>query len=612
MKKKSSSGFNEKITPYFLPTTAKELKALGWERPDIILVTGDSYIDSPYIGIAVIGKILQKAGFNTAVIAQPDINSDADITRLGEPKLFWGVSGGCIDSLVANYTASKKRRKKDDYTPGGINNRRPDRAVIQYTNLIRRYFKNTLPIVLGGIEASLRRISHYDFWSDKIRKSILFDSKADFIVYGMGERTAVALAGKLLNKDTYFDDLSGLCYISKEKREDYIQLPSFAEVKSDSVKFVEMFNLFYQNNDPLTAKGLCQQHDSRYLVQNPPSQYLTESELDGIHDLDYARDLHPYYKKYGDVSALDTIRFSIPLHRGCYGECNFCAIAVHQGRRVRWRSEKSILKEAKAISNMPDFKGIITDAGGPTANKYGFECKKKLEKGSCQDKRCLYPEVCRNLKPDHLKLINLLRKLRSIKGVKHIFTASGIRYDLIFADKKRGDQYIKEIVNHHVSGQLKIAPEHTEDSLLSCMGKPGQRELLKFKKKFDAFSKVSGKKQFLTYYFIAAHPGCEDAHMRKLKKFTMEKLNINPEQVQVFTPTPSTYSSLMYHTKLNPFSGEKIFVEKTSNGREKQKKIITGKKENRSQQGSYRLSHNYTGSLTKNGRKIYKKRNPPC
>ncbi len=609
MEKKSSSGFKKKFIPFFLPTTAKELKTLGWERPDIILVTGDSYIDSPYIGIAVIGKVLQKAGFNTAVIAQPDISSDGDIKRLGEPKLFWGVSGGCIDSLVANYTPSKKRRKKDDYTPGGINNRRPDRAVIQYTNLIRRCFKNTCPIVLGGIEASLRRISHYDFWSDKIRKSILFDAKADFIVYGMGERTAVALAGKLLNEDTYFDDLSGLCYISKEKRDDYIQLPSFTEVKSDSARFLEMFNLFYQNNDPLTAKGLCQKHDSRYLVQNPPSLYLTGPELDGVHDLEYARDLHPYYKKSGNVRALDTIKFSIPVHRGCYGECNFCAIAVHQGRRVRWRSEKSILKEAKVISNLPDFKGIITDAGGPTANMYGFECKKKLEKGSCQDKRCLYPEVCRNLKPDHLKLINLLKKLRSIKGIKHIFTASGIRYDLIFADKKSGDKYIKEIVNHHVSGQLKIAPEHTEDSLLSCMGKPGPGALLKFKKKFDAFSKVSGKKQFLTYYFIAAHPGCEDAHMRKLKKFTMEKLKINPEQVQIFTPTPSTYSSLMYHTELNPFTGEKIFVEKNFKGREKQKKIITGEKDTRIRLGSCKKN---TGSLTKNGRKFYKQRNPPC
>ncbi|HBN27065.1 MAG TPA: YgiQ family radical SAM protein [Desulfobacteraceae bacterium] len=589
MKKNNLPGFNKNCTSFFLPTTANELKTLGWERPDIILITGDSYIDSPYIGIAVIGKVLQKAGFNTAVIAQPDINSGDDIKRLGEPKLFWGVSGGCIDSLVANYTASKKKRKKDDYTPGGINNRRPDRAVIQYTNLIRRYFKNTVPIVLGGIEASLRRISHYDFWSDKIRKSILFDAKADYLVHGMGEKTAVALAGKLLNKDTCFDDLSGLCYISKQKRDDYIQIPSFNDVKSDSVKFVEMFNLFYQNNDPLTAKGLCQKHDSRYLVQNPPSDYLTGPELDGVHDLEYARDLHPYYKKAGDVRALDTIRFSIPLHRGCYGECNFCAIAVHQGQRVRWRSEKSILKEARVISNLPDFKGIITDAGGPTANMYGFECKKKLEKGSCQDKRCLYPKVCRNLKADHLKLVNLLRKLRSIKGVKHIFIASGIRYDLVFSDKKSGNQYIKEIVNHHVSGQLKIAPEHTEDSVLACMGKPEQSSLLEFKKKFDTFSKGSGKKQFLTYYFIAAHPGCKEADMRKLKKFTMEKLKMNPEQVQIFTPTPSTYSSIMYHTELNPFSGKKIFVEKTFNGREKQKKIII-----------------------ENGRKIYKKRNPPC
>ena len=561
----------------FLPTTEEELKSLGWERPDVILVTGDSYIDSPYIGVAVIGKVLLKAGFSAAIIAQPDMNSDDDIKRLGEPKLFWGISGGCVDSLVANYTASKKRRRKDDYTPGGINNRRPDRAVIQYTNLIRRFFKNTAPIVLGGIEASLRRICHYDFWSNTIRKSVLFDAKADFIIYGMGEATVVALA-KMLNNNKQANNIPGLCYISKEKRDDYIELPSFDEVKSNSGKFIEMFHIFYQNNDPATAKGLCQKHDSRYLIQNPPQHYLTSIDLDEIHDIGYKRDLHPYYKKFGNVKALDTIKFSISTHRGCYGECNFCAISVHQGRTVQWRNEKSILKEAEIISNLPGFRGTVTDVGGPTANMYGFECKKKLKEGSCLDKRCLYPEVCRSLKPNHSILINLLSKLMSIKGVKHLFTASGIRYDLIFADKKNGSRYLKQIVNHHVSGQLKIAPEHTEDNILNLMGKPKNKYLLDFKKEFDTYSEKSGKKQFLTYYLIAAHPGCREADMRKLKKFTREKLKTNPEQVQIFTPTPSTYSTLMYYTGLNPFTGKKIFVEKSFNGRKKQKQIVTEKK----------------------------------
>jgi len=566
----------------FLPTTKKEIKALGWEKPDVILVTGDSYIDSPYVGVAVIGKVLMKKGFKTAIIAQPDVNSDKDIKRLGEPKLFWGVTGGCVDSLVANYTALKKRRKKDDYTPGGVNNRRPDRAVIRYVNLIRRYYKATAPIVLGGIEASLRRICHYDFWSDSIRKSILFDAKADFLVYGMGEKTTVRLAKALQNAQSTHD-IPGICYISKEKRDDYSELPSYDEVKTGEVKagkdkFSKMFTVFYQNNDPITAKGLFQKHDSRYLIQNPPSEYLDSKELDEIHNLTYEKDLHPYYRKMGNVRALDTIRFSIPSHRGCYGECNFCSIAAHQGRTVQWRSEESIIKEAEAISRLPDFKGTITDVGGPTANMYGFECKRKMKKGSCQDKRCLHPSVCKSLSPDHLPLIRLLKKLKGIEGIKHVFSASGIRYDLIFSDQKAGDTYIKQIAGHHVSGQLKLAPEHTETNVLELMGKPGDRHLLDLKKRFDTYSKKAGKKQFLTYYFIAAHPGCSDRDMKNLKKFTREKLNLSPEQVQIFTPTPSTYSSLMYYTGQNPFTGENLFVEKDGKRKSRQKEILIDKK----------------------------------
>ncbi len=577
MKSVKSNNSHPVADAQFLPTTGKEIKALGWERPDIILVTGDSYIDSPYIGVAVIGKVLLKAGFKTAVIAQPDVHSGIDIKRMGEPKLFWGVSGGCVDSLVANYTALKKRRKKDDYTPGGVNNRRPDRAVIQYTNLIRRHFKNTAPIVLGGIEASLRRICHYDFWSDAVRKSVLFDAKADFLVYGMGETTVVCLA-KALNESQPLDEIPGLCYISKEKKDAYIELPSYNEVKAGTDKFIEMFDIFYQNNDPVTAKGLFQKHDSRYLIQNPPSEYLDSKGLDAVHDLKFERDLHPYYRKMGHVKALDTIRFSIPIHRGCYGECNFCSISVHQGRTIRWRSEKSILKEAEVVSRMPDFKGTITDVGGPTANMYGFECKKKLKKGSCSDKRCLYPNVCKSLKPDHSHLISLLKKLKRIKGIKHVFSASGIRYDLIFSDQKAGEAYLKQIADHHVSGQLKIAPEHTAAAVLDLMGKPGNRYLLDFKKIFDKYSQKAGKKQFLTYYFIAAHPGCKDADMNKLKKFTQEKLKMNPEQAQIFTPTPSTYSSLMYYTGLNPFTEKKIFVEKDANRRDRQKQTLIKKR----------------------------------
>lgn len=551
------------------------MESLGWDRADVILVTGDSYIDSPYIGVAVIGRVLTQAGFKAAIIAQPAMDSAADITRLGEPRLFWGISGGSVDSMVANYTATFKKRKSDDYTPGGQNDRRPDRALIQYSNLIRRHFKNTVPLVLGGVEASLRRIAHYDAWSGTIRKSVLFDAKADYLVYGMGEKTVVALA-RALNDGVSPDAISGLCYISRTVPGEYLELPAIDAVVADGRSFAAMFRTFYDNTDPLTARGLAQRHDDRYLIQNPPSPYLTQAELDAVHDLPYTRDLHPHDRERGEVKALDTIRFSIPTHRGCYGECRFCAIAVHQGRTVRWRSENSILTEARTMTRHPDFKGVIRDAGGPTANMYGFECEKKLKKGACVNKNCLFPTVCPSLKPDHGPLIRLYRALRSINGVRHIFTASGIRYDLIYSDEKSGLAYMKEMVEHHVSGQLKIAPEHSEKEVLDLMGKSGADHLLRFKKDFERFSRNAGKKQFLTYYLMAAHPGCTLSHMTRLKDFAREKLGILPEQVQVFTPTPSTVSTLMYATGIDPVSGRPVFVEKTREGREKQKNVITG------------------------------------
>jgi len=564
----------------FLPTTQEELDKLGWNKLDVILVTGDSYIDSPFIGVAVIGKVLLKAGYRVGIIAQPDSHSGKDIKRLGEPELFWGITGGSVDSLVSNYTATKKRRKKDDYTPGGINNRRPDRAVIVYTNLIRKFFKHTKPVVLGGIEASLRRISHYDFWSNKIRKSILFDAKADLLVYGMGERTVVELADKLKAEED-IKDIKGICYISKEKKPDYIELPSFEKVIKDKHAFIDSFNLFYVNTDPHTAKGLCQKQDLRYLVQNPPGPYLTQKELDAVYEMDFERDLHPFYKKQGEVKALETIKFSLTTHRGCYGECNFCAIAVHEGRTVRWRSEKSVLKEAECLTKHPGFKGNILDAGGPTANMYGFECKKKLSRGSCKDKRCLYPEICTRLKVDHSSQIKLLRRLRNLKGIKKVFVASGIRYDLLLHDKKYGTAYLKEIVGHHVSGQMKVAPEHIEENILKKMGKPGKESLLEFKDMFYKLTQTAGKKQFLTYYLMAAHPGCQDKDMRELHLFATEKLKTHPEQVQIFTPTPSTYSTLMYYTEMDPLTRKKIFVEKHNSKKERQKYIVVKRKKMR-------------------------------
>jgi uncharacterized radical SAM protein YgiQ len=560
----------------YLPTTQNEVKQRGWKNLDVILVSGDSYIDSPYIGIAVIGHVLADAGFKVGIIAQPDIESDQDITRLGEPNLFWGVSAGSIDSMVANYTASRKKRRQDDYTPGGINNKRPDRATIVYTNLIKRYFKNTKPVVLGGLEASLRRLAHYDYWSDKIRRSILFDSKADYLIYGMAERSVIEFAN-LLQQNQSPENVRGLCYISKDPIEDYISLPSYETVCEDKNSFIDAFHLFYKNNDPLTAKGLVQAHGDRYLIQNPPAIYLSQTELDQVYSLPFERNLHPYYAAEGPVKALETIKFSINTHRGCYGECNFCAIAVHEGRTVRWRSEESILSEAESLTKLKDFKGYIHDVGGPTANMYGFDCTKKINKGVCADRRCLSPVMCSALRPNHKPQVNLLKKLRTIEGVKKIFVASGIRYDLILKDRSFGNTYLNEIVEHHVSGQMKIAPEHTNDSILSLMGKPSSSELLAFKARFDKLNKQKGKNQFLTYYFIAAHPGCSDREMEETRKFVMKELKILPEQVQIFTPTPSTYASLMYYTELNPFTREPIFVEKDLHRKNKQKQILVKK-----------------------------------
>ena len=416
----------------FLPTTMEEVRKLGWDSLDIILVSGDTYIDSSYNGSALIGKWLYKHGFKVGIIAQPDINSDKDIKRLGEPNLYWAVSAGCVDSMVANYTATKKKRKSDDFTPGGENIRRPDRASIIYTNLIKRFFKNgNAPVVLGGIEASLRRITHYDYWSNNLRRPLIFDAKADILSYGMGEKSMLALA-QALKGGREWRNIRGLSYIAKEKKDSYLELPSFDECVKDKREFVKAFDIFYHNCDPITAKGLCQLCGDRYLIQNPPSENFTSEELDSIYSMDFERDVHPYYKAMGEVRALDTIRTSVTTHRGCYGECNFCAIAIHQGRTVISRSQDSIVEEVKEIASAPKFKGYIADVGGPTANMYAIECSKKLKLGACQDKRCLYPHKCPALKIDHNSQIELLDKLKNIDKIKKIFHRIAFLIILVF------------------------------------------------------------------------------------------------------------------------------------------------------------------------------------
>lgn len=568
-----------KITPEtlrYLPSTRAEMEARGWERCDVILVSGDAYIDSPFIGVAVVGRILEREGYKVGIIGQPDIATD-DIMRLGEPRLFWGVSGGSVDSMVANYTATKKFRKSDDYTPGGVNNARPDRATLVYTNLIRKHFKNTAPIVLGGIEASLRRVTHYDYWSNKLRKPVLFDAKADYLIYGMGEGAIIELP-KRLERGESPHDIRGLCYIAKEPREGYLSLPSHQECLDNKERYIDLFDIFYDNNDPISAKGLCQEVDGRFAIQNPPADYLDEGEMDAVSALPFTRELHPYHRPKGAVKCLETIKFSIMTHQGCWGECNFCAIGVHQGRTIRTRSEESILSEAKQFTEYKDFKGIISDVGGPTANMYGYECSKKLKHGTCDHQRCVDDtHLCKKMKVDHTRVINLLRRLREVRGIKKAFVASGVRYDLINEDKRQGYEYLKEMVRHHISGQMKVAPEHTSPHVLHLMNKPGKQTLVDFKKLYDRLNREEGKNQFLTYYLIAAHPGCTEKDMHDLKRFTTQELKMNPEQAQVFTPTPGTYSAVMYYTEMDPVSRQKIFVEKDTARKEKQKQIVVAK-----------------------------------
>lgn len=560
----------------FLPTTKKELQHLGWEQLDVILVSGDTYVDTAYNGIAIIGKILVDAGYRVGVIAQPDMTSDKDISRLGEPRLYWGISAGLVDSMVANYTATKKFRKSDDFTPGAVNNRRPDRAVIKYANLIRQYFKDTVPIVIGGVEASLRRIAHYDFWANKVRRSLIFDAKADVLVYGMAEKAIVELTNAYRDGKS-IEDIKGICYIDKLSKEDFFELPSYEECASDKNAFISSFHHFYANNEPDVSKGLTQKHGQRYLIQNPPQPSMSTDEIDHVYNLGYERAVHPYYLAQGEVRGLQTIQFSVTTHHGCYGECNFCAITVHQGRTIRSRSQDSIVKEIDKFKTHKDFKGIINDVGGATANMYGFECDKKLKSGVCQDIPCTSSQVCPILRPNHAPQIELLGKIRELPHVKKAFVNSGIRYDLIQDDKTHGKKYLKTLVDHHISGQMKVAPEHIDDKVLKLMNKPDKDTLMRFKADFDELNRKSGKKQFLTYYLIAAHPGSQLKDMENLKEFANSELRLNPEQVQVFIPTPSTYSALMYYTEMDPWTRKPVFVEKDPFHKQKQKDAVTQK-----------------------------------
>lgn len=557
----------------FLPVSREEIDQLGWDRPDVILVSGDVYIDSPFSGVAVIGKYLMKHGFRVAVISQPSVDDGADMTALGEPRLFWGISAGCVDSMVANYTASGKPRRQCDFTPGGENNRRPDRASIVYTGLIRRYFKQTKPIVLGGVEAGLRRIAHYDFKTDKIRRPLLFDAKADYLVYGMGEYTVCRLAHRLAAGEDV-RSLDGLCYLSREKPDEALELPSFEEAAADKSAFHRMFRLFSDNSEAPSGRPLAQKCGDRWLVQNKPL-FWTQQMLDEACDLSFERTVTP--KIQGKVRAVDTIRFSLMSHRGCFGGCSFCAIAVHQGRRVVSRTAASIEKEVDEILRLPDFKGIITDIGGPTANMYGIGCPKAETNGACTRKRCLYPHPCPSLQISHEPLLKLLETVRRKPGIRKVFAASGVRPDLTMADSRFGCAYIRALAQHHVSGQLKLAPESGSPAVLAQMKKPRNDSFLRFCTLYRESCRETGKKQYISCYFMAAHPGETQKEAEETRRFIRKELDFSPEQVQIFTPTPSTWATCAYYTGLDE-EGQPVYTEKRASVRERLKQLLTEKR----------------------------------
>ena len=559
----------------FIPTTSDEVRARGWDGLDIILVSGDTYTDNAYNGTAAIGHWLIDHGYRVGLIAQPDVSSGDDISRLGLPELFWSVSAGCVDSMVANYTPTRKFRKEDDFTPGGVNDRRPDRATIAYTNLIKKHVKGR-PVFLAGLEASLRRIAHYDFWSDGVRRSVLFDSKADGIVYGMAELATVELAERIRDGKEW-RDVRGVCYASSSAPGFFLVFPSFLVCWVDRNAFLWDFATFWDTRDPVTARGLVQRHSDRFLVQNPPQRLLSTTELDALHESDFEDAVHPFYLRQGKVKAMDTVRNSITTHRGCYGDCSFCSIAVHQGTTVVSRSRESILREARRIASRPGFNGVIQDVGGPTANMYGIECRLKEVKGRCKDRRCLGSRPCPRLPIDHSAQSSLLREISGIPGVRKVFVNSGVRYDMVVADRAHGQEYLDDLVAEHVSGQMKVAPEHISPRVLKLMGKPDREILEMFRGMFSQSVRRCGKEEYLTYYFMAAHPGCTEDDMRDLSEYCRRELRIRPEQVQVFTPTPSSYSTAMYRTSMDS-KGRDVHVEKSIQRRQRQKEIVTGRR----------------------------------
>ena len=560
----------------FLPISKQEMEERGWYYCDFLLVTGDAYVDHPSFGTAVISRVLESAGYRVAILSQPDFHSEADFVAMGRPRYAVLINGGNIDSMVAHYTAAKKRRHDDSYSPGGIGGKRPDRAVTVYSKLARRAFPDT-PIYLGGLEASLRRFAHYDYWADRILPSILQDTGADGLMFGMGERSVLEIAANLKagkRGAAVCQHVRGTAYMTR-KPEDIafpaVWCPSLEEVLADKVKYAESVKVQYDQQDHVTGKAVIQKHGHSLMVQNPPALPLTTAEMDKVYALPYQRTYHPSYEAVGGVPAIAEVQFSIIHNRGCIGACNFCSLAFHQGRFISVRSHESVIREAEQIAQHPDFKGYIHDVGGPTANFRFPACKKQEKYGLCRDKRCLFPKACANLEADHTDYLTLLRKLREIPNVKKVFVRSGLRYDYMMADKN--DEFFTELVKYHISGQLKVAPEHMSDNALYYMGKPSFSVYEKFKKRYERINEKLGKKQYLVPYLMSSHPGADLNDAIRLAEY-LNSIGYMPQQVQDFYPTPGTLSTAMYYSEIDPRTMKPVYVAKTPEEKAMQRALL--------------------------------------
>ena len=583
------------MTNDFLPVSKSDMKKRGWTQCDFIYICGDAYVDHPSFGHAIITRLLEAFGYKVGIIAQPDWKNKESITILGEPRLAFLVSAGNMDSMVNHYTVNKKRRHQDAFSPGGVMGKRPDYATIVYCNLIRQVYKKT-PVIIGGIEASLRRMAHYDYWSDKVKRSILIDSVADIISYGMGEHSIIEIADAL-NAGIDIHDITfikGTVYKTKtlDNLENYIELPSYDDIVNSKEMYAKSFYTQYKNTDPFTARILVEKvKEKMYVVQNPPAMPLTEVEMDDIYSLPYMRNYHPMYEKDGGIPALSEIKFSITSNRGCFGGCSFCALTFHQGRIIQVRSHKSIIDEAVQMTKDADFKGYIHDVGGPTANFRHTSCDKQLTKGVCMNRQCLFPKPCPNLKVDHSDYIKLLRELRALPGVKKVFIRSGIRFDYCMCDSD--DTFINELCKYHISGQLRVAPEHISDNVLNKMGKPSNDVYEGFLKRYQRINKKTGKEQFVVPYLMSSHPGSTMKEAIELAEYIRD-LGYMPEQVQDFYPTPSTLSTCMYYTGLDPATMDKVYTPVSHHEKAMQRALI-----------QYRNPENYElvkEALIKNGR----------